>query len=59
MKEYKMLEVKKSDAEMVMNWMAEQGWEVTATSYWTSWSQMLLITFEKEREQGDVPPAYR
>lgn len=54
-----MLEVKKSDAEMVMNWMAEQGWEVTATSYWTSWSQMLLITFEKEREQGDVPPAYR
>ncbi len=59
MKEYKLIEAKRNDAEMVMNWMAEQGWEVIATSYWTSWSQTLLITFAKEREEGEIPPSYR
>lgn len=35
-------------AEVLMNQMAQQGWEVKATSYWqTSLSYKIVITFER------------
>lgn len=47
-KEYKIVEARKKDAEEVMNTMAKQGWEVVSMSYWYQWRIRLLITFSKE-----------
>ena len=35
MKEYKVLETTKKNAEKLMNDMAKQGWEVVSVTYWT------------------------
>ncbi|MCC0690911.1 DUF4177 domain-containing protein [Clostridioides sp. GD02404] len=48
MKEYKIVEAKKSQAETIMNDMAKQGWEVVSVTYWYSWKISLVITFSKE-----------
>lgn len=50
MKEYKMVEVKKREAEKVMNDLAAQGWEVVTVTYWSYWNVSLLITFCRERQ---------
>ncbi|MGI6157790.1 MAG: DUF4177 domain-containing protein [Saccharofermentanales bacterium] len=49
MKQYKVVEVKKKDAEDVMNEMARQGWEVVDVTYWNKWNVCLIITFSKGR----------
>jgi hypothetical protein len=49
MKEYKILEVKKKEAEKVMNDMAKEGWEVVSVNYWNAWKISLMITFSKEK----------
>ena len=46
MKEYKMIECQKTEAEMNMNVMAAQGWELHSVTYWTKWGVCLLLTFE-------------
>lgn len=54
MKEYKVIELRpgqKKNAEKIMNEMAEQGWEVVSTSYWSFWWISLLITFSREKEE--------
>ena len=43
MKEYKILEVKKNEAEKVMNDMAKEGWEVVSVNYWNAWKISLMI----------------
>lgn len=43
-----MLEVKKSQAEITMNAMANLGWKVVSVTYWNYWSIKLIITFERE-----------
>jgi hypothetical protein len=48
MKEYKIEEVKKSQAQQVMNDMAKEGWEVVSMTYWNFWKISLLITFSRE-----------
>ncbi|MBE6935955.1 MAG: DUF4177 domain-containing protein [Ruminococcaceae bacterium] len=48
MKEYKVLEVRKKEAERVMNEMAKKGWEVVSVAYWNQWQICLLITFSRE-----------
>lgn len=48
MKEYKVVEARKKNAERVMNDMAMQGWEVVSVTYWNMWNICLLITFSKE-----------
>ncbi len=48
MKEYKILEVRKNQAEKVMNDMAKNGWEVVSTNYWNSWKISIMITFVRE-----------
>jgi hypothetical protein len=48
MKEYKVVETKKKNAEQIMNDMAKQGWEVVSLTYWSAWSICLLITFSRE-----------
>ena len=52
MKEYKMIECQKAEAEMNMNVMAAQGWELHSVSYWTKWNVCLLLTFERERKDA-------
>lgn len=49
MKEYKVIETRKHNAEKLMNEMAKQGWEVVSTTHWINLiSHALLITFSKE-----------
>ena len=48
MKEYKIVEAKKKNAEKIMNDMAKQGWEVVSLTYWSMWNVCLLITFSRE-----------
>ncbi len=48
MKEYKIVEVKKSQAEAVMNEMARQGWEVVSTNFWGYWKISIMITFSRD-----------
>lgn len=48
MKQYKIIECKKGDAEKIMNDMAVHGWEVVSLTYWNMWRVSLLITFRKE-----------
>ncbi len=47
MKEYKIVEATKKDAENVMNTMAKDGWEVVSVTYWSYWTVKLLITFSR------------
>ena len=55
-KEYKILEVKLSEAEEKMNDMAKHGWEVVCTDIYTGGiahtkaATPILITFAKETE---------
>jgi len=49
MKEYKIIEVKKNEAEETMNQMAKEGWEVVSVNYWSMWKVTLMITFAKEK----------
>ena len=49
MKEYKVIETKKSQAETLMNEMAAQSWEVVSMTYWNAWKISLLITFSKDK----------
>lgn len=49
MKEYRVLEASKEEAESLMNQMASQGWEVVSMTYWSYWKITLLITFVRER----------
>ncbi len=49
MKEYKMVKVRESEAEKIMNEMAAQGWEVKTVTYWSYWWVHLLITFERAK----------
>ena len=48
MKEYKVVESSKGNAEKIMNDMARQGWEVVSVTYWSCWKISLLITFSRE-----------
>ena len=48
MKEYKVVESRKGNAEKIMNDMARQGWEVVSVTYWSCWTISLLITFSRE-----------
>ena len=48
MKEYKVMEVKKREAEKRMNDMSAQGWEVVSMTYWNNWKIRLLIVFSRE-----------
>ena len=48
MKEYKVLETSKKNAEKLMNDMAKQGWEVVSVTYWSMWTIVLLITFSRD-----------
>lgn len=49
MKQYRIIEVTKSDAEYVMNDMSRNGWEVVSTSLdvWSHLKPYLIITFSK------------
>ena len=42
MKEYRMLETRKGEAEALMNRMAREGWEVVGVIYWSAWKLCLL-----------------
>ena len=49
MKEYRIMETGKKNAETLMNHMAKQGWEVVSISLWRKLlSYSLLITFLRE-----------
>ncbi len=54
MKEYKIIEIKLSEAEAKMNDMAKRGWEVTSTDAYlggvgrTKAGTPMLIVFERE-----------
>ena len=48
MKEYRVVESSKGNAEKIMNDMARQGWEVVSVAYWNCWKISLLITFSRE-----------
>lgn len=50
MKEYKVMESSKSEAEMNMNVMAAQGWELHSVTYCTKGDICLLLTFVRERK---------
>ena len=51
MKEYKIIETRKWNAEKLMNKMVEQGWEVVSTSLWRKLlSYSLLIIFSREKQ---------
>lgn len=52
MKEYRMLEAGKEEAEALMNQMAREGWEVVSVTYWNGWKLCLLITFSRELPQN-------
>ena len=47
MKEYRVLDVSKSNAEKTINDMAKNRWEVVAVTYWYNWKISLVITFSK------------
>lgn len=49
MKEYKVIESSKREAEQTMNIMAAQGWELVSVTYWSMWGICLLLTFVRER----------
>ena len=49
MKEYKVVETSKKQAEKTMNDMAAKGWEVVSMTYWNAWKISLLITFSRDR----------
>lgn len=57
MKEYKIIEIKLSEAEAKMNDMAKRGWEVTSTDAYlggvvrTKAGTPMLIVFEREIEE--------
>lgn len=55
MKEYRMLETRKGEAEALMNRMAR---EVVGVTYWSAWKLCLLITFSRELspEKGEGEP---
>lgn len=53
MKQYKVVETNKKNAEDIMNDMARQGWRVVSMTYWSYWNVSLLITFEREIETKD------
>ena len=48
MKVYRVLKVSEKEAEIVMNEMAREGWEVSNVTYWSYWWVHLLITFVRE-----------
>ena len=48
MKEYKIVEVRKSHAEATMNEMAKQGWEVVSFTCWNYWKVSIMIAFSRE-----------
>ncbi len=48
MKEYKVVETSKKNAEKVMNDMAKLGWDVVCVTYWQNFNVSLIITFSKE-----------
>ncbi len=51
MYEYKVLKAKNAkEAETLMNEMANDGWRVASTSYWSMWWIYLIITFEREKK---------
>ena len=52
MKEYRMLEAGKEEAEALMNHMAREGWEVVSVTYWNNWKLCLFITFSRELPQN-------
>lgn len=50
MKEYKMIETTKRNAENLMNEMMRQGWEVVSMASWRKMlSFSLLIVFSKDK----------
>lgn len=48
MKEYRIVEVRKAQAEGTMNEMAKQGWEVVSFTAWNDWKVSIMITFARE-----------
>lgn len=47
--EYKVVEAHHAnEAEKVMNDYARQGWRVISNVYWTRFTTVLIITFERE-----------
>lgn len=48
MKEYKIVEVKKAQAEKTMNEMAKQGWEVVSFTAWNNWRISIMIAFSRD-----------
>ena len=58
MKEYRMLETRKGEAEALMNRMAREGWDVVSVTYWSAWKLCLLVTFSRELppEKGEGEP---
>ena len=48
MKEYKIVEVKKAQAEKTMNEMAKQGWEVVSFTAWNNWRVSIMIAFSRD-----------
>ena len=54
MKEYKMMQTSKKEAEALMNKMAAEGWNVTSVTYWSYWWTSLLITFERDKYYREV-----
>lgn len=52
MKEYKVIETEKRNAEKLMNDMAEKGWDVVSVTYWSMWKISLLVTFSREKTDG-------
>ena len=53
MKEYRMLETRKGEAEALMNRMAREGWEVVGVTYWSAWKLCLLITLFPGASAGE------
>ncbi len=53
MYEYKVVEAKNSvEAEAMMNKYARFGWRVIANTFWTNFKAGLIITFEREKNNG-------
>lgn len=47
--EYKVVIVKKpKNVEKVMNEYAKQGWRVISNAYWSSWTNRMVLTLERE-----------
>ena len=50
MKEYKVVEAKNAkDAENIMNEYAAEGWRVISNTYWVNFKAILIITFERDK----------